>query len=313
MKKSIVFLDSATFPNHLKFNKINFPHTWKNHKTTSSTQVITRIKTAHVLVNNKVNLGKKELIHAKNLELIALTATGTNTVDLDYCRKNNIKVCNLRNYASVTVAEHVFALILNLLRQIKGLENDISSGLWQKQKVFSMVSRRVFNLHGKKIGIIGKGSIGLQVAKFANAFGMSVEFLSVQQLKKNQLENFLKRQDIVSLHCPLNKNTENLITLKEIKLMKKTAIIINTARGGIVNEQDLVTSIRKKIIAGAGIDVTTTEPPKKNHSYYQIIKHSNFIWTPHTAWASEEALKTSLDQLILNINRFYLGKPRNLV
>jgi len=313
MKKSIVFLDSATFPNHLKFNKINFPHTWKNHKTTSSTQVITHIKTAHVLVNNKVNLGKKELIHAKNLELIALTATGTNTVDLDYCRKNNIKVCNLRNYASVTVAEHVFALILNLLRQIKGLENDISSGLWQKQKVFSMVNRRVFNLHGKKIGIIGKGSIGLQVAKFANAFGMSVEFLSVQQLKKNQLENFLKRQDIVSLHCPLNKNTENLITLKEIKLMKKTAIIINTARGGIVNEQDLVTSIRKKIIAGAGIDVTTTEPPKKNHSYYQIIKHSNFIWTPHTAWASEEALKTSLDQLILNINRFYLGKPRNLV
>ena len=313
MKKSIVFLDSATFPNHLKFNKINFPHTWKNHKTTSSTQVITRIKTAHVLVNNKVNLGKKELIHAKNLELIALTATGTNTVDLDYCRKNNIKVCNLRNYASVTVAEHVFALILNLLRQIKGLENDISSGLWQKQKVFSMVNRRVFNLHGKKIGIIGKGSIGLQVAKFANAFGMSVEFLSVQQLKKNQLENFLKRQDIVSLHCPLNKNTENLITLKEIKLMKKTAIIINTARGGIVNEQDLVTSIRKKIIAGAGIDVITTEPPKKNHPYYQIIKHSNFIWTPHTAWASEEALKTSLDQLILNINRFYLGKPRNLV
>jgi len=313
MKKYIVFLDSSTFPNHLKFSKVKFPHTWKNYKTTSPEEVINRIKDAHTIVNNKVDLGPNELVHAKKLELIALTATGTNIIDLEYCHKNNIKVCNLRNYASITVAEHAFALMLVIMRQIKGLEEDIGSGLWQKQKIFTMVNRRVFNLYNKKIGIIGKGSIGKQVAKLARAFSMEVEFISAQNLKKPQLHKFLKKQDIITLHCPLNKNTKDLISSKELTIMKKSAVIINTARGGIINELALVNAIKKKIIAGAGIDVTTAEPPKKNHPYYRIIKHSNFVWTPHTAWASEEALQASMDQLILNINEFYLGKPRNLV
>ena len=313
MKRYIVFLDSSTFPNHLKFSKVKFPHTWKNYKTTSPEEVINRIKDAHIIVNNKVDLGPNELVHAKKLELIALTATGTNIIDLEYCHKNNIKVCNLRNYASITVAEHAFALMLVIMRQIKGLEEDIGSGLWQKQKIFTMVNRRVFNLYNKKIGIIGKGSIGKQVAKLARAFSMEVEFISAQNLKKPQLHKFLKKQDIITLHCPLNKNTKDLISSKELTIMKKSAVIINTARGGIINELALVNAIKKKIIAGAGIDVTTAEPPKKNHPYYRIIKHSNFVWTPHTAWASEEALQASMDQLILNINEFYLGKPRNLV
>ena len=313
MKKNIVFLVSSTFPNHLKFNKIKFSHTWKNHKTTAPSEVINRIKQAHIIVNNKVDLGPKELIHAKKLELIALTATGTNIIDLEYCHKNNIRVCNLRNYASTTVAEHAFALMLVILRQIKGLEEDIASGLWQKQKIFTMVNRRVFNLHDKHLGIIGKGSIGKQVAKLARAFNMKVEFISARNLKRSQLHKFLKKQDIISLHCPLNKNTKDLITAKELNIMKNSSVIINTARGGIINELDLVTALKKKVIAGAGIDVTTAEPPKKTHPFYQIIKHSNFVWTPHTAWASEEALKASMDQLILNINEFYLGKPRNLV
>ena len=313
MKKNIVFLDSSTFPNHLKFNKIKFSHTWKNHKTTAPSEVINRIKQAHIIVNNKVDLGPKELMHAKKLELIALTATGTNIIDLEYCHKNNIRVCNLRNYASTTVAEHAFALMLVILRQIKGLEEDIASGLWQKQKIFTMVNRRVFNLHDKHLGIIGKGSIGKQVAKLARAFNMKVEFISARNLKRSQLHKFLKKQDIISLHCPLNKNTKDLITAKELNIMKNSSVIINTARGGIINELDLVTALKKKVIAGVGIDVTTAEPPKKNHPFYQIIKHSNFVWTPHTAWASEEALKASMDQLILNINEFYLGKPRNLV
>ena len=313
MKKNIVFLDSSTFPNHLKFSKVKFPHNWKNYKTTSPDEVINRIKNAHIIVNNKVDLSPNELIHAKKLELIALTATGTNIIDLEYCYKNNIKVCNLRDYASTTVAEHAFALMLIIMRQIKGLEEDIGSGLWQKQKIFTMVNRRVFNLYNKKIGIIGKGSIGKQVAKLARAFSMQVEFISAQNLKKIQLHKFLKKQDIITLHCPLNKNTKDLIASKELTIMKKSAVIINTARGGIINELALVNAIKKKTIAGAGIDVTTAEPPKKNHPYYQIIKNSNFVWTPHTAWASEEALQASMDQLILNINEFYLGKPRNLV
>ena len=142
---------------------------------------------------------------------------------------------------------------------------------------------------------------------------MKVSFLSAQNLKKSDLNKFLKEIDILTIHCPLNKKTENLISLKELKLMKKDSIIINTARGGIVNEVDLVHALNKKIISAAGIDVTTMEPPKKTHPYYRIINSPNFIWTPHTAWASDETLKNALDQLIENINAYYLGKPKNLV
>ena len=204
-------------------------------------------------------------------------------------------------------------MILALLKQIKGLEKDIKKNIWQTRKVFALLSKKIQNLNGKTIGIIGKGSIGLKVAKLSKAFGMKVSFLSAQNLKKSNLNKFLKEIDILTIHCPLNKNTENLISLKELKLMKQDSIIINTARGGIINERDLVHALNKKIISAAGIDVTTMEPPKKTHPYYRIINSPNFIWTPHTAWASDETLKNALDQLIENINAYYLGKPKNLV
>ena len=204
-------------------------------------------------------------------------------------------------------------VVLTLLKQIKGLEKDIKKNIWQTRKVFALLSKKIQNLNGKTIGIIGKGSIGLKVAKLSKAFGMKVSFLSAQNLKKSNLNKFLKEIDILTIHCPLNKNTENLISLKELKLMKQDSIIINTARGGIINERDLVHALNKKIISAAGIDVTTMEPPKKTHPYYRIINSPNFIWTPHTAWASDETLKNALDQLIENINAYYLGKPKNLV
>mgnify|MGYP006082888481 CR=1 FL=1 len=311
--KKIVFLDRDTFPKRLRLKKPDFKHSWKNYSTTNKKDIPKRIKNANIIVVNKVILTRKDLKIAKNLELIALSATGTNIIDLDYCRKNNIKVCNLRNYASDAVAEHVFTLMLNLVKQIKGLEKDVAGDVWQKKKVFALLNRKIFNLNNKKLGIIGKGSIGLKVSKIAKAFNMEVSFISARKLKNNELEKFLSKQDVVSLHCPLEKNTKNLIGLKELNSMKNSAIIINTARGGIINEDSLVKAIKSKIIAGAGIDVSTTEPPRKNHPYYKINKKTNFIWTPHTAWAADETLTFALEQLIENINSNYFGKAKNLV
>ena len=200
-----------------------------------------------------------------------------------------------------------------MIKQIKGLEKDIQTDIWQKRKVFALLNRSIGDLNGKTIGIIGKGAIGKQVKKISKAFDMKASFFSARDFKRSDLINFLSKCDILTIHCPLEKNTLNLITFKELKLMKKTSIIINTARGGIINEHDLVAAIKKNIIAGAGIDVATTEPPKKNHPYYNIIDKPNFIWTPHTAWASNATLNNAVNQLINNINSFYRNQPKNLV
>jgi len=311
--KEIVFLDRSTFPKNIKFSKIDFNHTWKKYNFTKQSDVKKRIKNANIVVTNKVNLNKKNLIGAKKLELIAITATGTNIIDLNYCKKNSISVCNLRNYASISVAEHVLTLLLALSKNIKGLERDINKKIWQKRKVFALLSREINDLNGKTLGIIGKGSIGIKVGKLAKAFGMKVKFFSVRKYKGIEFKKFISSLDYISIHCPLNRNTENLITIKELKLMKHNLILINTARGGIVNEVDLTKALKRKIIAGAGIDVTTAEPPKPSHAYYSILNKYNFIWTPHTAWASQETLQGAINQLIENINSFYKGKKRNIV
>ena len=311
--KNIVFLDKSTFPKKVNFPRFKFKNKFKGYDFTESSQVTSRIKKAHVIITNKIKLSEKDLSKAPNLELIAITATGTNIIDLEYCKKNNIFVCNLRDYASTAVAEHVFALILNLAKKIKGLEKDINKYIWQERKVFALLSHEIYELKGKTIGIIGKGSIGKKVAKIAKAFEMNVLYLSVKNKNFNKLGRFLRKLDILTINCPLTSSTKNLIKSKELNLIKKTAVIINTARGGIVNEDDLVKAIKKGRISGAGIDVTTKEPPNKNHPYYSILKHPNFIWTPHTAWASNETLQEAINQLIDNVNSFYSGKLKNIV
>tara|TARA_B100001093_G_scaffold370262_1_gene355216 strand:- start:310 stop:1251 length:942 start_codon:yes stop_codon:yes gene_type:complete len=313
MKKKIVFLDRSTFPKNINVPEIKFIHEWINFDYTSPLQVVKRIKNANIIVTNKTELNKDNLSDAKKLELIAITATGTNIIDLNYCKRRNIPVCNLRNYASNSVAEHVLTLMLTLSKNIKGLERDINSRLWQKRKVFALLSREINDLNCKTLGIIGKGSIGLKVGKLAKAFGMKIKFFSVRKYKKTDFKKFISSLDYISIHCPLNRTTRNLITIKELVQMKKNLILINTARGGIVNEIDLTKALKRKIIAGAGIDVTSTEPPNPSHAYYSILNKSNFIWTPHTAWASQETFQDAINQLIENINSFYTGKKRNIV
>ncbi len=313
MKKKIVFLDRSTFPNNLVFPKIDFAHIIKNYKYTEKSQVKKRIKDASVIITNKTELNQSNLKYAKKLELIAITATGTNIIDLNYCKKFNITVCNLRNYASISVAEHVMMLMLSLSRNIKGLEKDMNKRVWQKRKTFALLSREINDLHGNTLGIIGKGSIGLKVGKLARAFGMKINYFSVKNFKKNEFLRFISSLDFLSIHCPLNSNTKDLIKMRELKIMKKNLVLINTARGGIVNEIDLAKALKQKIIAGAGIDVATIEPPKNSHIFYSILDKANFIWTPHTAWASNKTLQEAINQLIKNINSFYKGRKRNIV
>ena len=313
MKKKIVFLDRSTFPKNCLFPKIDFNHSWKTYNFTKKSDVRRRIRNANIIITNKIELNKSNLVHAKKLELIAITATGTNIIDLDYCKKNNISVCNLIDYASISVSEHVLTLMLTLSKNIKGLENDINNKLWQKRKVFALLSREINDLYGKTMGIIGKGSIGLKVGRLTKAFGMNTKFFSVRNYKKNDFKKFISSLDYLSIHCPLNSSTQDLITMKELRIMKKNLILINTARGGIVNEIDLTKALKRKIIAGAGIDVTSKEPPHSSHAYYSVLNKSNFIWTPHTAWASRETLQEAINQLIENINSFYKGKKRNIV
>ena len=273
--KNIVFLDKSTFPKKVNFPKFKFKNNFKGYDFTESSQLISRIRKAHVIITNKIKLSGKDLSKAPNLELIAITATGTNIIDLEYCKKNNIFVCNLREYASTAVAEHVFALILNLTKKIKGLEKDINKYIWQERKVFALLSHEIFELKGKTLGIIGKGSIGKKVAKIAKAFEMNVLYHSVRKNNHNKLSCFLKKLDILSIHCPLTASTNNLIKSKELNLLKKTAIIINTARGGIVNEDDLVKAIKNGTICGAGIDVTTKDEWFQDSSEHRFCTYTS--------------------------------------
>tara|TARA_B100001029_G_C15055515_1_gene454049 strand:+ start:1106 stop:2053 length:948 start_codon:yes stop_codon:yes gene_type:complete len=305
---NIVFLDRATFGNDCKIKKPNFPHNWIEHQLTKKSQVFNRVKDADIVITNKVILKNEYLKKLKKLKFISIPSTGTNIIDLMYCKKLGIKVSNIRNYANDSVAEHVLGLIIYLTKKIGLVNDDIKKGKWLKRKTFGAFLRTIPILKGKKIGIIGKGSTGKALAKISRGFGMKVTFFSARKFKEIEFIKFLSYQDILSIHCPLADNTKNLITMKHIKKMKKNIILINSARGSIINEKDLVTAIQNNLIGGAGVDVVSKEPPPANHPYFKIISKPNFILTPHTAFATTESLQLGMDMTIENINCFYKGR-----
>tara|TARA_Y200000002_G_C22612741_1_gene634594 strand:+ start:248 stop:1195 length:948 start_codon:yes stop_codon:yes gene_type:complete len=307
-KIKIVFLDRATFGNDCKIKKPDFPHTWVEYQLTKKDQVLKRTRDADIIITNKVILKNEYLKKLDNLKFISIPSTGTNIIDLEFCKKLGIKVSNIRNYANDSVAEHVLGLIIYLTKKIGLVNQDIKKGKWQKKVTFGAFLRTIPILKGKKIGIIGKGSTGKALSKISKGFGMKVTFFSARKYKERDFIKFLSTQDIISIHCPLATNTMNLISMKHIKSMKKDIILINSARGGIINENDLVSAIQKNLIGGAGVDVVSQEPPKKNHPYFKILSKPNFILTPHTAFATTESLQLGMDMTIENINNFYKGR-----
>lgn len=285
-------------------------HDWKIYNKTSPQETILRIKDAEVIVTNKVVLDKTAIAEAKNLKLICVAATGTNNVDLDYAKTKGIQVCNVRAYGTNSVAQHVFTLLLMLTRSIPQYQDAIKRGDWQKSDEFCLLNYPIEDLNGKILGIIGYGELGQGVSKLAEAFGMKVIIASHGDKKVSyptvELKDLLAEADVLTLHCPLTSQTENLIGIEELTRMKSSAILINMARGGIVNEEALAQALINKQIAGAAIDVLIKEPPDASSTLLNL-NLPNLIITPHIAWASRTARQNVLNQVVDNINHYLSG------
>jgi glycerate dehydrogenase len=311
----IVFLDRSTLIAHVR--RPVFEHEWTDYETTAPTEIVERLRDATIAITNKATLREAELSHLPNLRLIAIAATGADIIDLDYCRRRNLAVANVRNYARHSVPEHVFALILSLSRNLISYRQDVERGEWNKASGFCLLGHTIRDLHHSTLGIIGYGALGQAVEKLALAFGMRVliaEHKDAESVRAGRVsfEETLRASDIITLHCPLNDETRGLIGSLEFELMLPRALLINTARGGLVDEAALADALRSGRIAGAGFDVLTKEPPCDGNPLLEL-NLPNFILTPHIAWASHEAMQSLADQLIDNLEAFIKGSPQNLI
>lgn len=318
MKHRIVFLDRATLKKSIEVRRPDFDHEWTEYESTQPDQVVERLKDATIAVVNKVKLTADILSQLPNLTFIAESATGTDNIDLDYCRDHGIPVSNISGYAIEAVPEHTFAMMLALRRNLVGYQRDIAAGEWQRSNQFCFFTHPIDDLAGQTLGLIGTGAIGDAVARIAEAFGMKVlraERKGVTECRPGYtpFEEVLKSSHVLSLHCPLTPQTRHLIGLPEFEQMYQHPLLINTARGGLVDESALVKALDSGQLAGAGFDVTTPEPPEPDNALVTLVDRPNFILTPHVAWASQRAMQRLADQLIDNLEAFYRGNIKNRV
>jgi glycerate dehydrogenase len=271
---------------------------------------------ADILVSNKVLIDAQTINAAGNLKLICIAATGTNNVDLAAAAEKGIPVCNVRGYATPSAVEHVFSLILCLSRSFPDYIQAVGRGGWQEADTFCMLDFPIGEITGKTLGIIGFGELGRAVAAMGAAFGMTVLIAERKGAPlrpgRTHFHDVLSRSDIVSLHCPLTRETQDLIGSTELLGMKRDAILINIARGGIVNERDLSDALKSGVIGGAAIDVLTEEPPRRGNPLLSAW-HPNLIVTPHIAWASSNSRQRLVNEITANIRAFLSGTPRNVV
>jgi glycerate dehydrogenase len=308
---SIVFLDRASLKAELRTP--NFPHDYREYQRTETAEIVDRLRDATIAIVNKVPLRERALAQLPKLRLIAVAATGTDNIDKAYCNVHQIGVANIRNYAFNTVPEHVFSLAFALRRSLMAYRDDVCRGRWQQSEQFCFLDYPIRDMRGATLGIVGFGAIGKALAQIAAAFGMRVlAYDIVAQPGLTDLDSLLQQSDVISLHTPLTPQTRNLIGAAQLARMKPDAILINTGRGGLVDEEALAIALRQGIIGGAGIDVLTLEPPKSGNVLLDLHL-PNLIITPHVAWASTEAMQVLADQLIDNIEAFVAERPRNLV
>ena len=289
------------------------------YRNTTAEDVAERVKEADIIIANKAPLNETTLKNAQKVKLICEFATGYDNVDLAYCKSRGIKVANVVNYATDAVAQHTFALCLYILEKLHHYDAYVKSGEYASQDRFSNFDIPYTELAGKTWGIIGMGNIGRKVAEIAKAFGCHVIFYSVTgkssctEYEQVDFDTLLRESDVLSLHCPLSDITRNLINLDALKKMKKTAILINVARGPVVNDEDLYTALMENYILGAGLDVTGTEPMKDSNPLSKIKDSNRLIITPHMAWASIEARERCVSETCKNIEAFLKGENRNIV
>ncbi|GAA0816433.1 D-2-hydroxyacid dehydrogenase [Clostridium tertium] len=316
--KKIVILDGKTL-GELDFTKLREFGELAYYDTTKPEEVVERIKDANIVLTNKVVLNENNLKEAKNLELICETATGFNNIDIVYAKNNNIAVTNVAGYSTNTVAQHTFATVLSLYDKLSYYDNYVKSGDYAKSGLFTNVSKPFYELEGKTWGIIGFGAIGKKVAKIAEVFGVNVIYYSTSgknsnsEYKRVDFKALLDQSDIISIHAPLNKDTQGLINYDALKNMKKSSILVNMGRGPIVVEADLAKALDEELIAGAALDVFEVEPIKEDNPLISIRNKENLVVTPHIAWASVEARVRLFEEVINNIKAFYNGEIRGRV
>lgn len=292
------------------------PIEWTFHVQTGTAQLAARLADAEIVISNKVVLDAAALAGASRLKLICVAATGTNNIDLTAARRLAIDVTNVRGYATPSVVQHVFLLILSLLRSSVAYQQAVAGGRWRRSEHFCLLDFPIEELGGKTLGIVGYGELGQAVAQTARHFGMQVLLAQrpggAAQVGRLPLHELLPRVDILSLHCPLNEVTRNLIGPVELALLKSSAILINAARGGIVDEAALLTALLEQRLGGAGIDVLHSEPPRAGNPLLEA-KLPNLIVTPHIAWATRQARQRLLDGVLANIRAHLAHAPINLV
>lgn len=316
--ETIVFLERDTLRAELR--RPSFAHLWLDYGATRADEVLERLEEATIAVVNKTLLRADVLAQLPALRLIVVAATGTDNIDLEFCRERGIVVSNVRGYARHTLPEHVLMLALALRRNLIAYREDVRSGLWQRASQFCLHTREIHDLDGSTFGIVGHGALGRGVERLARAFGTEVliaerKGAALTREGRTPFDETLRQSDLISLHVPLNDETRHMIGRAELALMKPTAVLINCARGGVVDESALVEALRAGAIAGAGVDVLSREPPDETDEGNALLALDlpNLIVTPHVAWAGREAQQALADQLIENIEAFTSGKPRNTV
>lgn len=310
---NIIFLDADTLGFDVDLSIFEKFGSFKVYAKTDSKDTIKRLENADIAITNKV-LITKEVISNTNLKLICVTATGVNNIDLEAAKNARIVVKNVAGYSTNSVVEHTFALLFELTKNIGYYTNYVSNGEWAKSEIFTHLGREISEIHGKKFGIIGLGTIGEKVAQTAKVFGCEVYYYSTSGKNTNthyksvSLDELLTTSDIVSIHAPLNDNTKNLINASNLSKMKNGAILINLGRGGIINESDLAKFIDEKDLK-VGLDVLEVEPMLKDSPFFNIEKKENLIITPHIAWASIEARTLLIEKVAQNIKDFLEKNP----
>ena len=306
----IVFLDKKTVGEVSNYNLLQKLGNVTSHNHTDPGDVINRSWDMEVIITNKVVIDRKVMDALPALRLICVSATGTNNVDVEYAKEKGILVRNVVSYSTESVAQSTFAMILHLLNRTGYYDNYVKSGAYSRGDIFTHHGPPFWELSGKRMGIIGLGNIGRKVARIAESFGMDVVFFSTTgrnnniHYKRFDLMTLLNTSDIVTIHAPLTDETRDLIGYEEMKKMRPCAILINTGRGGIVNEKDLARALNDDIIASAGLDVTIEEPIPISHPLMKVRDRDKILITPHNAWASMESRARLIEGIARNIEQY---------
>ena len=307
----IVFLDRKTIGQDMDLSMFQELGEVVEYDFTKANEVPERVQDADVLIINKVPINEQTVGTAKNLKLVCVTATGTNNLDKEFLEKQGIAWRNVAGYSTETVAQHTFAMLFYLLESLAYYDQYVKSGSYINDTIFSHFSTSFHELHGMTWGIIGLGAIGRRVAEIATAFGCNVQYYSTSgknsnsQYKRVELDELLSTSDIVSIHAPLNEQTEGLINKEALAKMKKSAILLNVGRGPIIVEEDLAKALQNETIKAAGLDVLCAEPMSENNPLFEIKDSTKLFISPHMAWASLEARTRLMQTIFEQVRDFF--------